>query len=196
MTEVPSNGQTGDNDQNGANAKRRPRLATIWLDGCSGCHMSFLDIDERLLELVARADLVYGCLVDAKEFPQDVDLTLVEGAVSSADDLRKILEVRQRSRIVVALGDCAVTSNVPGMRNPIGTQAVLERAYLENATLHQQIPAEDVPALLAESLPVHAWVPVDVFVTGCPPSADRIFEVIVGLLDGHMPDVAQVSRFG
>jgi NAD-reducing hydrogenase small subunit len=196
MTEAPGDGQTGANDQTGANGKRRPRLATIWLDGCSGCHMSFLDIDERLLELVGRADLVYGCLVDAKEFPQDVDITLVEGAVSSADDLRKILEVRERSRIVVALGDCAVTSNVPGMRNPIGPKAVLERAYLENATLHQQIPVEDLPALLAESLPVHAWVSVDVFVTGCPPSADRIFDVIVGLLDGHVPDVAQISRFG
>ena len=80
----------------------------------------------------------------------------MEGAVSSADDLRKILEVRERSRIVVALGDCAVTSNVPGMRNPFGPEAVLERAYLENATLHQQIPVDDVPALLAESLPVHA----------------------------------------
>ena len=122
MTEAPDNGQGGANGQTGANGQRRPRLATIWLDGCSGCHMSFLDIDERLLELVGRADLVYGCLVDAKEFPQGVDITLVEGAVSSADDLRKILEVRERTRIVVALGDCAVTSNVPGMRNPIGPQ--------------------------------------------------------------------------
>jgi len=196
MIETRTEGESVAKDQTGADGQRRPRLATIWLDGCSGCHMSFLDIDERLLELVGRADLVYGCLVDAKEFPQDVDITLVEGAVSSADDLRKILEVRQRSRIVVALGDCAVTSNVPGMRNPIGPQAVLERAYLENATLHQQIPSEDVPALLAESLPVHAWVPVDVFVTGCPPTADRIFEVIVGLLDGRVPDAAKISRFG
>jgi NAD-reducing hydrogenase small subunit len=174
----------------------RPKLATIWLDGCSGCHMSFLDMDERLLELAARADLVYGCLVDAKEFPEGVDITLVEGAVSSADDLRKVREVRERSRIVVALGDCAVTSNVPGMRNAFGPQAVLDRAYLENVTLGPQIPTEGLPALLAESLPVHAWVPVDVFVTGCPPSADRIFDVIVGLLDGQVAEAGQVSRFG
>ena len=98
----------------------KPTLATIWLDGCSGCHMSFLDMDERLLELAARVDLVYGCLVDAKEFPEGVDITLVEGAVSSEDDLRKIRQVRQRTRILVSLGDCAVTSNVPGMRNPFG----------------------------------------------------------------------------
>jgi NAD-reducing hydrogenase small subunit len=158
--------------------------------------MSLLDIDERLLTLADRADIVYGCLVDAKEFPEGVDVTLVEGAVSSTEDLRRILEVRERSRIVVALGDCAITTNVPGMRNPFGPEAVLDRAYLENATMAQQIPSEGLPALLAESRPVHAYVPVDVFVTGCPPSADRIFEVIVGLLDGQVPDVGQVSRFG
>lgn len=173
----------------------RPRVATIWLDGCSGCHMSFLDIDEHLLELVGRADLVYGCLVDAKEFPEGVDVTLVEGAVSSTDDLRKILEVRERSRIVVALGDCALTANVPGMRNPIGAQAILSRAYLENATFDNQIPSA-VPTLLTESLPVHAYVPVDVFVPGCPPSADRIFGVIVDLLEGRVPEMAPPTQFG
>jgi NAD-reducing hydrogenase small subunit len=174
----------------------KPKLATIWLDGCSGCHMSFLDMDERLLELADRADLVYGCLVDAKEFPEGVDITLVEGAVSSEDDLRKIQEVRQRTRTLVSLGDCAVTSNVPGMRNPFGPGPALQRAYLENATINEQVPSQVVPALLAESLPVHAWVPVDVFVTGCPPSADRIFDVIIALLDGQVADAARVSRFG
>jgi len=174
----------------------RPKLATIWLDGCSGCHMSFLDIDERLLDLAGKADIVYGCLVDAKEFPEDVDVTLVEGAVSSEEDLRKALEVRRHSKVVVALGDCAVTTNVPGMRNPFGPQAVLERAYLENADLHQRIPTEAVPALLAESLPVHAYITVDVFIPGCPPSADRIFEVITGLLEGRLSDLGQVPRFG
>ena len=98
----------------------KPKLATIWLDGCSGCHMSFLDMDERLLELAERVEIVYGCLVDAKEFPEGVDITLVEGAVSSEDDLRNIRQVRQRTRTLVSLGDCAVTSNVPGMRNPFG----------------------------------------------------------------------------
>lgn len=170
-------------------------MATIWLDGCSGCHMSLLDMDERLLEVAARADLVYGCLVDAKEFPEGVDVTLVEGAVSSTEDLRKILEVRARTRTVVSLGDCAVTSNVPGMRNPFGPEAVLDRAYLENVTLQPQIPTA-VPALLELSLPVHAYVKVDVFVPGCPPSADRIFEVIMDLLEGRVPEPGHVSRFG
>lgn len=158
--------------------------------------MSFLDIDERLLDLVGQADLVYGCLVDAKQFPENVDVTLVEGAVSSTEDLRRIFEVRARTKILVALGDCAITSNVPGMRNAFGPQAALERAYVENATLSPSVPGQVVPALLAESLPVHAWVPVDVFIAGCPPSADRIFEVISGLLEGQPVVGADTSRFG
>ena len=90
------------------------KLATVWLDGCSGCHMSFLDIDERILELAARADLVYSPLVDPKTFPELVDVTLIEGAVSSEEDYEKIQHVRAHTRILVSLGDCAVTANVPG----------------------------------------------------------------------------------
>ena len=101
----------------------KPRLATVWLDGCSGCHMSFLDMDERLLEIAERADIVYSPLVDTKEYPADVDVCLVEGAVSSEDDLHKIRLVRERTKTLVSFGDCAVTANVPGMRNPIGVQA-------------------------------------------------------------------------
>jgi NAD-reducing hydrogenase small subunit len=100
----------------------KKRIATVWLDGCSGCHMSFLDMDERLVELFQQADLVYSPLVDLKEFPEEVDITLVEGAVSSEEDLHKIRMVRERTKILVAFGDCAVTGNVPSMRNPFGTQ--------------------------------------------------------------------------
>jgi NAD-reducing hydrogenase small subunit len=174
----------------------KPRLATIWLDGCSGCHMSLLDMDERLLDVVARADIVFGALVDTKEFPDDVDVTLVEGAVSSEDDLRKILEVRSKTKILVSLGDCAVTANVPGMRNPYGPKPILERAYLENVTLHPGIPTDVVPRLLDEVRPVHAVVRVDVFIPGCPPSADTIFNAIDALLSGQTPDVSGVTIFG
>ena len=93
------------------------KLATVWLDGCSGCHMSFLDIDERILDVAALADLVYSPLVDNKVFPEMVDITLIEGAVSSEEDYHKIQHVRQHTRILVSLGDCAVTANVPAMRN-------------------------------------------------------------------------------
>ena len=101
------------------------KLATVWLDGCSGCHMSFLDMDERLIELAGKVDLVYSPLVDNKEFPPDVDITLVEGAVSSEEDLHKIQAIRQRTKTLISLGDCAVTANVPAMRNPFTVQSSL-----------------------------------------------------------------------
>jgi len=174
----------------------RPRLATVWLDGCSGCHMSFLDMDERLLEIGERAELVYSPLVDRKDYPEDVDVCLVEGAVSSEEDLRKIRTIRARTRILVSFGDCAVTSNVPGMRNPIGPGPLLQRAYLENATLNPQLPSEVVPRLLPTSLPVHRVVDVDVFLPGCPPSADLIYATLNDLLEGRVPDTARGARFG
>jgi NAD-reducing hydrogenase small subunit len=174
----------------------RPHLATVWLDGCSGCHMSFLDMDERLLEVGQRADLVYSPLVDRKDYPADVDVCLVEGAVSSEEDLRKIRTIRERTRILVSFGDCAVTSNVPGMRNPIGAAPLLERAYVENATLNPRVPSQVVPRLLERSLPVHRVVEVDVFLPGCPPSADLIYATLNDLLEGRVPDTARSARFG
>lgn len=174
----------------------KPRLATVWLDGCSGCHMSFLDMDERLLELGVLAELVYSPLVDRKEFPADVDITLVEGAVSSAEDLEKIRRIRERTRLLVSLGDCAVTANVPSMRNPFGVEAVLRRGYLEHGELNAQVPFQVVPALLPRSRPVHEFVPVDLFIPGCPPSADVIHAVLCDLLEGRTPDVSRMTRFG
>lgn len=174
----------------------KKRLATVWLDGCSGCHMSFLDIDERLITLSEMADLVYSPLVDAKIFPENVDITLVEGAVSSEDDLHKIRLVRNRTKTLVSLGDCAVTANVPAMRNPFGTKAVLDRAYRENATLDPQIPDQVVPRLLPYARPVHEVVPVDVYIQGCPPSADVIYYALNELLEGRQPDLTDKTRFG
>lgn len=172
------------------------RVATFWLDGCSGCHMSFLDMDERLVELAPHIQLVYGPLVDAKEFPHDVDLAIVEGAVSSDEDKEKIREIRERSKCLLALGDCAVTANVPSMRNPFGVTPILDRAYVENATIQQQHPNQVVPALLKRVTPVHEVVPVDVFVPGCPPPADAIHFVLSELLAGRTPDPTVLTRFG
>ena len=171
------------------------RLATVWLDGCSGCHMSFLDMDERILEIADRVDLVYSPLVDPKEFPADVDVTIVEGGVSSEEDLHKIRMVRGRTKLLVALGDCAVTSNVPGMRNTFKVEDVTKRAYFENADLRQQVPNDVIPRLLPRARPVHEVVPVDVFLPGCPPPADVIFGALVSLLEGTAPDLS-ATRFG
>jgi len=171
-------------------------MATVWLDGCSGCHMSFLDIDERLLTLAESAELVYSPLVDAKIFPADVDVALVEGAVSSEEDLHKIKMVRERTKVLVSLGDCAVTANVPSMRNPFPTKAVYARAYQENVTLDPGTPTEVVPRLLPLARPIHEFVPVDVFVPGCPPSADTIYYVVSELLAGRQPQLSPKTRFG
>lgn len=175
-------------------AAQRIRLATVWLDGCSGCHMSLLDTDERLIALASRVNVVWGPLVDAKEFPENVDVTLVEGAISSEEDVHRIKLVRSRTKILVSLGDCAVTGNVPAMRNRFGTDAVLRRAYLENTSLEPQIPREIIPLLLPTARPVHEVAPVDVYVPGCPPSADLIFQVLSELLEGRVPHPA--AKFG
>lgn len=172
------------------------RLATVWLDGCSGCHMSFLDIDERILVLADKVDLVYSPLVDTKLFPADVDVTLVEGAVSNEDDLHKIKLVRERTKTLVSLGDCAITANVPAMRNPFWTKEVYDRAYRENVTFDPGVPDQVVPPLLPYVRPVHEIVPVDVFVPGCPPSADTIFWVLTELLEGRRPELSVKTRFG
>jgi NAD-reducing hydrogenase small subunit len=172
------------------------KVATVWLDGCSGCHMSFLDMDERLADLAGLIDLVYSPLVDLKDFPEMADVTLIEGAVSNEDDLKKIKKVREHTKTLISLGDCAVTSNVPAMRNRFSPEAVYHRAYHENAQLNPQTPSENVPPLLRKSIPVHEVVAVDLFIPGCPPSADTIHFALSELLAGRVPDLSARTRFG
>ncbi|HRE30122.1 MAG TPA: NADP oxidoreductase [Anaerolineales bacterium] len=171
-------------------------IATVWLDGCSGCHMSFLDLDERLLIVADKIDLVYSPLVDFKDYPEMVDIALVEGAVASEEDLHKIQKIRAHTKTLIAFGDCAVTANVPSMRNLVGKKAVLQHAYFELATLDPQVPNVVVPPLLDRVRPVHDVVKVDIFLPGCPPSADTIFAALVELLEGRIPDVPALTRFG
>ena len=129
------------------------RLATVWLGGCSGCHMSFLDLDEFLIELAAKVELVYSPVMDVKEYPENVDVCLIEGAVCNEDNLELIHKVRQRTKVLVSFGDCAVTGNVPAIRNQLGlssAESVLQRAYVEGAQSNPGVPKEPgiVPALL------------------------------------------------
>jgi NAD-reducing hydrogenase small subunit len=158
--------------------------------------MSLLDIDEKLIDLAARIELVYGPLVDVKQFPRDVDVALVEGAVASEEDLERIRQIRERTGMLVAFGDCSVTGNVPAMRNSFGTRAVFQRAFHENVQTTPQDPTTGLPRLLERVRPIHEVVKVDVFIPGCPPPADAIFFVIAELLEGRVPDVSKLTRFG
>jgi NAD-reducing hydrogenase small subunit len=178
----------------------RLKLATVWLAGCSGCHMSFLDLDEWLLELAQLADVVYSPVLDTKEFPEGVDATLVEGAVANAENLEMLHKVRARSKVLISFGDCAVTGNVSALRNPFGpAEPVLARSYVELADESAGKPAEAgiLPVLLDRVEPLHAVVPVDYFMPGCPPSAGEIQLVLEALVAGRPPALeGKYIKFG
>jgi NAD-reducing hydrogenase small subunit len=165
----------------------RLRVATVWLGGCAGCHMSFVDLDEWLFDLAAAVDIVYSPIMDVKEYPENVDVCLVEGAIANEDHVELMHRIRKHTRVVVAFGDCAVTGNVPAMRNPLGgPENVLQRAYQEGADVAPQIPREAgiVPVLTERVTPVHELVPVDLHLPGCPPPAPRIKLLLEQVLAG------------
>jgi len=172
--------------------RARPRIATAWLGGCSGCHMSFLDLDERLIDLAGMAQLCYSPIMDIKTFPDQVDITLVEGAVANEDHLRDIRLIRRNTRILVSFGDCAVTGNVTALRNLFSVEDVLNRAYRESDIVNG-VPVN--PRLLDRVLRIHDAVPVDYYLPGCPPSADTIFAFLSDLLAGRAPAV-EGRKFG
>ena len=180
----------------------RLKIATVWLGGCAGCHMSFLDLDEFLIDLAGMIELVYSPVIDVKEYPEGVDVCLIEGAVCNADNLEILHKIRARTKVLVSFGDCAATGNVPAMRNQLGldnADNVLQRAYIENAQYNPVKPKADgiVPTLLERVLPVHVVVPVEYFLPGCPPPADRIKAVMVQVLDGKTPKLAGAQlKFG
>src|SRR3989338_7812358 len=108
----------------------KKKIATVWLAGCSGCHMSLLDIDARILDVAKLADIVKSPIVDGKEFPH-VDVVLVEGAIVNDEQLEEIKHIRDHSKVLIAFGDCAVTGNIATYRNYFPTEAVLKRSYEE-----------------------------------------------------------------
>jgi NAD-reducing hydrogenase small subunit len=178
-------------------ANPKVRVATVWLSGCSGCHMSFLDQDERLLDLAKKVTLVYSPLADVKEFPENVDVALVEGAVANDEQLAMLKKVRGRTKILISMGDCAVTGNVTALRNSWrhSDQAVLERAYKDPADLNAAVPTA-VPKLLIHARPLHEIVKVDFFIPGCPPHADLINYVLTELLASRKPIMEGRSKYG
>jgi len=172
-------------------------VATVWLSGCSGCHMSFLDQDERLVDLAEKIQLVYSPIMDVKVFPENVDVTLVEGAVANEEQLELLRQVRKRTKILISLGDCAVTGNVTGLRNTVSNSAesILRRAFVETADVNGQVPNE-VPKLLKQAVPLHEVVKVDYYIPGCPPSADLINYILTELLAGRTPNMENRSKYG
>ncbi len=180
---------------------KKIKLATVWLAGCSGCHMSFLDLDEWLLELAEKVDIVYSPIADIKDYPDEVDVCLVEGAIANEENLELIKEIRQKTKLIISFGDCAVTANVPAMRNMLGpAETVLKRSYLELGDITPQLPEEPgiVPELLDRVSPVHEVVNVDLFLPGCPPNAERIRAAIEPLLEGEKPvmEGREMIKFG
>ena len=180
----------------------RLKIATVWFGGCSGCHMSFLDLDEFLIELAGRIDLVYSPVIDIKEYPENVEVCLIEGAICNEDNLDLLHKIRRRTRTLVSFGDCAVTGNVPAIRNQLGAdnvQNVLQCAYIEHAQNNPRPPKEDgiVPPLLERVRPVHEVVPVEYFLPGCPPPAGRIKTLLLQVLEGKAPGLEGAQlKFG
>ncbi|MBE9069879.1 oxidoreductase [Leptolyngbya cf. ectocarpi LEGE 11479] len=178
------------------------KLATVWLGGCSGCHMSFLDLDEWLFELASQVELVYSPLADIKTYPDYVDVALVEGAIANQDHLEMIHQIRDRTKFLISFGDCAITGNVTAIRNTLGAsesaESVLNRAYLE-VDIQPKLPqGELVPTLLNQVISVHQVVSVDCYLPGCPPNAERIRAVLEPLLQGKQPELtgSELIRFG
>jgi len=165
----------------------KKKIATVWLGGCSGCHMSLLDIDERILEVAKLADIVKSPIVDGKAFPE-VDIVLVEGAIANAEHVEEIEQMRKKSKKIVAFGDCAVTGNVTSLRNHLTKEEVLECSYLEvPSTAEGLIPSEEISGLTDKARPLHELVSVDYYIPGCPPDADLIFYVLFELLNDREP---------
>ncbi len=174
------------------------KVATDWLAACAGCHMSLLDIDERLVALLDQVEFTSSPVTDLKHPPQDgVTVGILTGAISNSHNVEVARQMRERCQILVAVGDCATFGGIVAMRNMVGTRAALERAYLESeTTVDGLIP--DSPELgkpLDTVTGVDKVVKVDLFIPGCPPSADALFYAISELLAGRVPVVLPDEYF-
>ena len=170
----------------------KPKVASDWLCGCAGCHMSLLDIDERILQLVELVDLRATPITDLKEPDEDgVTVGILEGGINNTYNEEVAKRMRERCKILVALGDCAVFGGVPAMRNFVGCEAALQRAYVdaESNDSEGKIPSSPELAQMTHVRAVHEVVPVDLYIPGCPPDADVIFYALTELAQGRIPDI-------
>ena len=164
----------------------RLKVATCSLAGCFGCHMSLLDLDERLFDLAERVELDRSPLTDIKELGE-CDIGLIEGGVCNAENVHVLMEFRARCKTLIAIGACALNGGIPAMRNQFALKDCLEEYYLRGVGLvDPQIPNDpEIPLLLAQVHPVHEVVKIDYFLPGCPPSADTIWTFVNQLLSGQ-----------
>jgi NAD-reducing hydrogenase small subunit len=166
------------------------RVATMWLSGCSGCHMSFLDLDERLVDLAKLIDILFSPIVDTKvkDMPQ-VDVAIVEGCVNNTDQEHELKMMRDHCKILIAIGDCAINSNIPGLRNQFPLKDCLARAYEQAESNRISCIPNDpvVPKLCPKARPLQEVVKVDFSIPGCPPDADTIWYALTELLAGRTP---------
>ncbi|HQR50304.1 MAG TPA: NADP oxidoreductase [Methylophilaceae bacterium] len=173
-----------------APVKKKLKLATATLAGCFGCHMSFLDIDERLFDLVELVEFDRSPLTDIKQVGQ-CDIGLIEGGLCNAENVHVLREFRQHCKILVAVGACAINGGLPAQRNPIPLSVILNEIYLAEAGLaHGGIPNDpELPLPLDKVHPIHEVVKVDYFLPGCPPSGDAIWRFLTDLLAGREPEL-------
>jgi NAD-reducing hydrogenase small subunit len=166
------------------------RLATASLAGCFGCHTSFLDIDERLLDLLQRVEFDRTPLTDIKRCGP-CDIGLIEGGVCSSDNVHVLKEFRENCKVLVAMGACAINGGLPAQRNFFSVSDVLQEVYLTQiGATGGIIPSDpELPLPLDKVYPLHEIVKVDHFIPGCPPSADAILKVLTDLLDGLDPEL-------
>jgi NAD-reducing hydrogenase small subunit len=169
-------------------AKRKLRVATTSLAGCFGCHMSFLDIDERILPLLELIEFDRTPLTDIKHCGP-CDLGIVEGGVCNAENVHVLREFRQNCKILVAIGACAINGGLPAQRNHLDLRDILEEVYhTEVGLAHGNIPNDpELPLPLNKVHPIHEVVKVDYFLPGCPPSADAIWKFLTDLIAGRTP---------
>ncbi len=171
------------------------KVATAWLDACAGCHMSFLDLDEVLIDLADAIELTATPITDIKEF-SPVDVGIIEGAVGNAHDEEVAKNLRANCKILMVWGDCACFGGIVSMRNLFSTEEVLQRYYNTESTKDGKIPcSEDIPPLIKVK-PINQVVKVDCYVPGCPPSPEAIHYALSELLEGRIPVLpSEIMRF-